>query len=57
MNTQKFNFLIIIVLLLPLNFAQAQEERPVTKFPWDNGKLKVSNNRRFLQHENGKPFF
>ena len=25
--------------------------------PWDNGRLIVSENRRFLQHENGKPFF
>lgn len=25
--------------------------------PWDNGKLKVSDNKRFLCHENGKPFF
>lgn len=25
--------------------------------PWDNGKLTVSNNKRFLQHENGAPFF
>lgn len=27
------------------------------KKPWDNGKLKVSQNSRFLQHENGAPFF
>jgi len=25
--------------------------------PWDNGKLKVSENQRFLQFENGTPFF
>ena len=25
--------------------------------PWDNGLLKVSANQRFLQFENGKPFF
>jgi hypothetical protein len=25
--------------------------------PWDNGKLKVSDNKKFLQHENGEPFF
>ena len=24
---------------------------------WDNGRLKVSDNQRFLQFENGKPFF
>ncbi|MGB8226048.1 MAG: DUF4038 domain-containing protein [Sedimentisphaerales bacterium] len=25
--------------------------------PWDNGKLVVSENGRYLQHDNGKPFF
>ena len=25
--------------------------------PWDNGKLQVSSNQRFLQFENGEPFF
>ena len=25
--------------------------------PWANGKLRVSDNQRFLQFENGKPFF
>ena len=25
--------------------------------PWDNGRLKVSDNQRYLQFENGKPFF
>ena len=25
--------------------------------PWDNGPLRVSENGRFLEHENGKPFF
>lgn len=25
--------------------------------PWQNGKLQVSANHRFLQYENGKPFF
>jgi hypothetical protein len=25
--------------------------------PWDNGRLAVSENGRFLRHENGKPFF
>ena len=24
---------------------------------WDNGTLKVSDNQRFLQFSNGKPFF
>lgn len=25
--------------------------------PWDNGRLKVSENNRFLMHANGRPFF
>ena len=25
--------------------------------PWDNGRLKISDNQRFLEHENGTPFF
>ena len=25
--------------------------------PWENGKLQVSDNGRYLQHENGTPFF
>ena len=25
--------------------------------PWDNGKLMVSSNNRYLQFENGRPFF
>ena len=25
--------------------------------PWDNGRLKVSDNQRFILHENGTPFF
>lgn len=25
--------------------------------PWDNGKLMISDNHRYLQFENGKPFF
>lgn len=27
------------------------------KKPWDNGNLKISDNHRYLQFENGKPFF
>ena len=25
--------------------------------PWNNGRLKVSDNQRYLVHENGTPFF
>ncbi len=36
-------------------YAQKSDNKP--EMPWDNGKLKVSDNGKFLQHENGKPFF
>lgn len=29
----------------------------ISQKPWSNGKLKVSANSRYLQHENGQPFF
>ena len=57
MKTQKL-YLPLIALFLFTGMMNAQDEegrrRPA---PWDNGPLKVSDNRRFLQHENGKPFF
>ncbi|MBR0331752.1 MAG: DUF4038 domain-containing protein, partial [Alistipes sp.] len=34
-----------------------QAEQAENLLPWDNGKLCVSENGRFLQHENGTPFF
>ena len=32
-------------------------EESGSELPWDNGRLQVSENGRFLQFENGKPFF
>ena len=32
-------------------------KEPKNELPWDNGRLQVSENGRFLQFENGKPFF
>ncbi len=49
MKIQRF-FLLLAVAFSSLGLANAQK-------PWDNGKLKVSDNGRFLQHENGTPFF
>ncbi len=42
----------LIAALLPANMMAAGIQKP-----WDNGKLKVSDNSRYLQFENGKPFF
>ena len=44
------------VLLLAVACCQAPKEE-VAKLPWENGKLIVSENGRYLQHENGAPFF
>jgi Protein of unknown function (DUF4038)/Putative collagen-binding domain of a collagenase len=46
--------LILSTFLLITFFTSAQTK--VTK-PWENGALKVSENHRYLQHENGTPFF
>ena len=43
-------FLMIMGLALLTLSAQAGK-------PWDNGKLRVSDNQRYLQFENGQPFF
>lgn len=43
--------LILVVLLLVLTSSV------LAQAPWNNGKLQVSTNGRYLQHANGKPFF
>lgn len=43
-------FVLLITVVLSANFIFAQS-------PWKNGNLKISENGRYLQHENGKPFF
>ena len=55
MNYLKMSFLLIIFCLIT-NSVNAQESSKIV-IPWENGKLKVSDNKRYLQHENGKPFF
>lgn len=49
----KISLLLIFLLTILCNADQSKQS---TK-PWDNGRLVVSANGRFLQHENGKPFF
>ena len=43
---------LIMILSLALLTVSAQAGKP-----WDNGKLCVSDNQRYLQFENGQPFF
>jgi len=42
----------VLFFLLMLSFTISAQ-----KAPWENGKLQVTANHRFLQHENGTPFF
>ena len=49
-----FKGLRVILLLSISIFAFGQNK--ISK-PWENGSLKVSENHRYLQHENGIPFF
>lgn len=46
---KKQSSIIVMMLLLSL---QTYGQKP-----WDNGKLQVSDNKCYLQHENGNPFF
>jgi hypothetical protein len=46
-------FLMAMTSFTQVLAAPAKEAR----FPWDNGKLQVSKNQRYLVHENGIPFF
>ena len=56
MNKHKV-VLIAALAFLGLSSIHAQEKKSKIDIPWENGKLKVSENKRFLQHENGNPFF
>ena len=49
---------VFLVLLFSLQFANARDvKRTGPSVDFQNGKLKVSANHRFLEFENGKPFF
>jgi hypothetical protein len=48
---KKYTFFIAMFLFLNKTFTQTFPN------PVLNGRLKVSDNKRFLVHENGKPFF
>ena len=43
---------LLMIMGLALLTVSAQAGKP-----WDNGKLRVSDNQRYLQFENGQPFF
>lgn len=48
----KKNIIALVLCFVCCGITTAQEAKP-----WDNGRLKVSDNHRYLIHENGTPFF
>ncbi len=44
--------LFALLTLVTIGVGAANKQKP-----WDNGRLTVSDNQRFLMHENGTPFF
>ncbi len=46
---------LTLVLVQSVAFSYSQDKK--VSLPWENGKIKVSENHRFLVHENGVPFF
>lgn len=52
MNKVKYLITILIGVFIATSVT-AQE----TYIPWENGKLEVNKGNRYLQHENGTPFF
>ena len=47
---------ILTMLFLFVAGSLFAEDEPQVYLPWQNGKLQVSDNGRYLQHENGTPF-
>ena len=55
---RKFKILPLLLLLLTMaTSVAAQKKTQKTYIPWNNGKLVVSEEGRYLKHENGTPFF
>ena len=48
---------ILMTLIGFLAIGSIYAAKSPTYIPWKNGKLCVSEEHRYLKHENGKPFF
>lgn len=53
----KHVFLFVIVPLMAIACTSQQPASSDAALPWENGRLVVSSDGRYLQHENGAPFF
>jgi len=56
-NSSRFTLTIGLLGCLLTTLFASQDASAQARFPWDNGKLTVSANHRYLVHENGTPFF
>ncbi len=56
MLRQKIIIYLLLLAALSTIHCDVYQSKKVRK-PWGNGRLVVSENNRFLQYENGKPFF
>lgn len=50
-------YLILFFALSACFNITAQNKKKNSEKPWDNGKLTISENKRYIQQTNGKPFF
>lgn len=54
---KQFLFSLFLVLLCCFSEITFASKKTKTYLPWSNGKLVVSEENRYLKHENGVPFF
>jgi len=47
----------ILIALVALFSLLSAEAKPKVELPWKHGKLRVTENHRYLQHTDGTPFF
>ncbi|MBB3187002.1 glycoside hydrolase family 140 protein [Microbacter margulisiae] len=58
MNSKNLALLLSLILLMNgFSILNAQNKKEKAASPWNNGRLRVSDNHRFLQYADGKPFF
>lgn len=57
MNHLTKHILLLLTLLSYLCVSGQEDSKKKQVKPWENGKLIISNNKRFIQHTNGTPFF
>ena len=57
MNIRRLVFSLLLTTSIAFGANNAAEGAPTVNKPWQNGKLTVSKNNRYIVHENGQPFF